>query len=43
MEEALVDTLRAQLGDAMTAETEAAWRAAYRDLADEIVARGQIQ
>ena len=42
MEEALVDTLRERIGAAMTPETEAAWRAAYRDLVDEIVARGNL-
>jgi len=42
MEEALIDTLRNRLGDDMTPETEAAWRAAYEDLSAEIVRRGAI-
>lgn len=42
MEEALIDTLTQQLGSAMDPETERAWRAAYDDLAGEIIQRGDI-
>lgn len=38
MEEALIDTLRAQLGDALDPATEAAWRAGYREVAQRILA-----
>ena len=38
MEEALIDTLRAQLGDSLDADTEAAWRDAYGEVARRILA-----
>ena len=42
MEEALIDTLRNELGAGMTEETEAAWRAAYEEVAARIMAKGNI-
>lgn len=42
MGEALIETLGAELGPDFTAEVEAAWRAAYDDLAARIIRRGQI-
>ena len=38
MEEALIDTLRAQLGDRLDADTAAAWRDAYGEVARRILA-----
>jgi len=42
MGEALIETLAAELGGEFTAEVEAAWRAAYADLAERITRRGAI-
>ncbi len=42
MGEALIDTLQAQLGAGFTAEAEAAWRAAYAEVARQLVASGQL-
>lgn len=42
MEEALIATLRHALDDDLGADVEAAWRAAYRDLAEAMIARGAI-
>ena len=38
MEEALIDTLRAQLGAALDADAEAAWRDAYGEVSRRILA-----
>ena len=38
MEEALIDTLRAQLGDSLDAATESAWRDAYGEVSRRILA-----
>lgn len=42
MEEALIDTLRDQLGEGLDGETEAAWRAAYREVADRIIVKSGL-
>lgn len=42
MGEALIETLREEMGADFTAEIEAAWRAAYDELAARIVRRGGI-
>ncbi len=42
MGEALIDTLREELGAEFDAEVEAAWRAAYAELAGRIIRRGEI-
>ena len=42
MGEALIDTLREELGADFDAATETAWRAAYAELADRIIRRGEI-
>lgn len=42
MEEALMDTLRNELGDDFTAEMEAAWRTAYEDFSSLMVSKGHI-
>lgn len=42
MGEALMETLREEMGADFTPELEAAWRAAYDELAARIVRRGQI-
>ncbi len=42
MGEALMETLREELGAAFTPEAEAAWRAAYADLSSRIIALGGI-
>ncbi len=42
MEEALMDTLRTALGAAFDAETEAAWRKAFRDFAAAMIETGNI-
>lgn len=42
MGEALMDTLREELGAAFTPEAEAAWRSAYADLSNRIIALGHI-
>jgi nitric oxide dioxygenase len=41
MEEVLIESLAESLGDRFTAELEAAWRGAYRDLARRIVASAE--
>lgn len=40
MGEALMETFRDELGEDFTPEAEAAWRAAYADLANRIIALG---
>ncbi len=40
MEEALIDTLRYHLRDAVTPELEAAWRKAYADIASKMIRDG---
>lgn len=42
MGEALMDTFREELGEAFTPEAEAAWRAAYADLSNRIIALAGI-
>ena len=42
MGEALIETLREELGAAFSPEMEAAWRAAYDELAARIIRRGRI-
>jgi hemoglobin-like flavoprotein len=42
MGEALMDTFREELGARFTPEVEAAWRAAYADLSNRIIALGEI-
>jgi hemoglobin-like flavoprotein len=42
MGEALMDTLHEELGAAFTPEAEAAWRSAYADLSNRIIALGAI-
>lgn len=42
MGEALVETLRDELGAAFDAEMETAWRAAYGELAERMIRRGGI-
>lgn len=42
MGEALVDTLRAELGATFTDEVEEAWRAAYAELSERVIRRGGI-
>jgi len=42
MEDALMETLRGRLGDVFDADTEAAWRAAYGEVARSIVEKGGI-
>lgn len=42
MGEALIETLREEMGADFTAELEAAWRAAYDELAARIIRRGRI-
>jgi hemoglobin-like flavoprotein len=42
MGEALIDTLRNELGDGFTDELEAAWRAAYAELSARVIRRGGI-
>lgn len=43
MGEALMETLRSELGADFTGELEAAWRAAYDELAARIIRRGRIE
>ncbi len=42
MGEALMETLRDELGTAFTPEAESAWRSAYADLSNRIIALGRI-
>lgn len=42
MEEALMESLRGRLGDVFDADTEAAWRAAYGEVAKSIIEKGGI-
>ena len=42
MEEALMDSLRAKLGDGLSPDLESAWRHAYRLFAEKLVAAGNI-
>lgn len=42
MGEALIETMRATLGDDLTPEAEAAWRKAYAQIAEAMIATGQI-
>lgn len=42
MGEALIDTLRKELGEAFSDELEAAWRAAYAELSERVIRRGGI-
>lgn len=42
MGEALIDTLRNELGEGFTDELEAAWRAAYAELSERVIRRGGI-
>lgn len=43
MGEALIDALREELGKDFTDDHEAAWRAAYADLAQRMIGRGGIE
>jgi len=42
MEEALIETIAGAMGEEWTDELEAAWRAAYREIASRMVASGGI-
>ncbi|MDI3335810.1 globin domain-containing protein [Defluviimonas aestuarii] len=42
MGEALIDTLRNELGEAFTAELEETWREAYAELSARVIRRGNI-
>ena len=42
MGEALIETLQGELGPDFTPEAEAAWRAAYAEVARQLVASGQL-
>ncbi|MCV2873139.1 globin domain-containing protein [Defluviimonas sp. WL0050] len=42
MGEALIDTLRNELGESFTGELEVAWRAAYEELSARVIRRGNI-
>ncbi len=42
MKEALIDTLRATTGEQLTPELEAAWREAFGEFADKLIAAGDI-
>lgn len=42
MGDALIDTLRHDLGEVFTAETETAWRSAYTELSEMMIRRGGI-
>ncbi|MGB3315401.1 MAG: globin domain-containing protein [Albidovulum sp.] len=42
MGEALIDTLRNELGEGFSGELEVAWRAAYAELSERVIRRGGI-
>ncbi len=42
MGEALIATIKNALGERYTLDVEAAWRVAYRDMADEMIKRGGL-
>jgi hemoglobin-like flavoprotein len=42
MGEALIDTLRNELGEEFTVELEQTWREAYAELSDRVIRRGNI-
>ena len=42
MEEALIDTLRIELGDEFTEDLERAWRAAFEEVSARMIGRGDI-